>query len=115
MQLRALGASCDWRRERFTFDKGLSAAVAEVFVRLYEKDLIYRGLRIINWCPRCQTALSDEEAPMVETDGTVRGMDFAGTCSGCGARLTQSGGAHVPDTEPARMLCGRCCADCKGR
>ncbi len=61
-QLRAIGASCDWDRTRFTLDEGLSKAVREVFVRLYEKGLIYRGNYIINWCPRCLTALSDEEA-----------------------------------------------------
>jgi valyl-tRNA synthetase len=66
-QLKKLGCSCDWRRERFTMDPGLSRAVREVFVRLYEKGLIYRGLRIIHWCPRCITALSDEEA--ITTDG----------------------------------------------
>ncbi len=60
-QLQRLGASCDWNRTRFTMDEGLSEAVREVFVRLYEKGLIYRGKYIINWCPRCQTALSDEE------------------------------------------------------
>lgn len=61
-QLRAIGCSCDWDRTRFTLDDGLSTAVREVFVRLYEKGLIYRGNYIINWCPRCLTALSDEEA-----------------------------------------------------
>ena len=60
-QLRILGASCDWDRTRFTMDEGLSAAVTEVFVTLYEKGLIYRGDYIVNWCPRCHTALSDEE------------------------------------------------------
>jgi len=60
-QLRKFGASCDWARERFTMDEGLSRAVRTVFVRLYEEGLIYRGRYIINWCPRCQTALSDEE------------------------------------------------------
>ena len=68
-QLRKLGASCDWDRERFTMDEGLSRAVKEVFIRLYEKGLIYRGRRLINWCPRCQTALADEEAPNIDTDG----------------------------------------------
>ena len=62
-QLKKLGASCDWDRTRFTMDEGYSEAVKEVFVRLYEKGLIYQGHRIINWCPRCQTALADEEAP----------------------------------------------------
>ncbi|WP_026961137.1 valine--tRNA ligase [Alicyclobacillus herbarius] len=68
-QVRRLGASCDWSRERFTMDEGLSAAVREVFVRLYEKGLIYRGQRIINWCPRCATALSDIEVEHVEVPG----------------------------------------------
>ncbi|MFC1692382.1 valine--tRNA ligase [Candidatus Latescibacterota bacterium] len=68
-QLKRMGCSCDWERERFTMDEGLSRAVTEVFVRLYEKGLIYRGNYIINWCPRCQTALSDEEAEHEELDG----------------------------------------------
>ncbi len=70
-QLKRLGASCDWERERFTMDEGLSAAVTEVFVRLYEKQLIYRGNYIINWCPRCRTALSDEESEHVDTAGKL--------------------------------------------
>ncbi len=65
-QLKKMGSSLDWSRERFTMDEGLSAAVREVFVRLYQEGLIYRGERIINWCPRCQTALSDLE--VVPTD-----------------------------------------------
>ena len=60
-QMIRLGASCDWSRERFTLDPGLSAAVREVFVRLFEKGLIYRGEYMVNWCPRCQTAISDLE------------------------------------------------------
>jgi valyl-tRNA synthetase len=60
-QLKRLGASCDWERERFTMDEGLSKAVRTVFVRLYEEGLIYRDNRLINWCPRCHTALSDIE------------------------------------------------------
>jgi len=70
-QLRAIGCSCDWQRTRFTLDPGLSRAVREVFVRLYNKGLIYRGKYIINWCPRCLTALSDEEAEPEETRGTL--------------------------------------------
>ena len=65
-QQRRLGASCDWSRERFTMDEGCNEAVREVFVRLYEKGLIYRGNRIINWCPECQTALSDAEVEYEE-------------------------------------------------
>jgi valyl-tRNA synthetase len=68
-QLKKLGASCDWQRTRFTMDKAYSDAVIEVFVRLYKKGLIYQGNYIINWCPRCQTALSDEEAPHRELQG----------------------------------------------
>ncbi|SMP41260.1 valine--tRNA ligase [Anoxynatronum buryatiense] len=60
-QMQQLGSSCDWERERFTMDEGCSAAVTEVFVRLFEKGLIYRGNRIINWCPDCKTSLSDAE------------------------------------------------------
>ncbi len=70
-QHRRLGASCDWSRERFTLDEGLSKAVREVFVRLYEEGLIYRGERIINWCPRCMSALSDLEVNHVDTLGTL--------------------------------------------
>ncbi len=70
-QLKCLGASCDWQRERFTMDKGLSDAVAEVFVRLYDKGLIHRGNYIVNWCPRCHTALSDEESEHVEENGKL--------------------------------------------
>ena len=68
-QLKKLGASCDWSRERFTMDEGLSRAVREVFVELYNEKLIYRGDYIINWCPRCQTALSDLEVEHEETEG----------------------------------------------
>jgi valyl-tRNA synthetase len=70
-QLRAIGCSCDWTRTRFTLEPALSRAVREVFVRLYEKDLIYRGKYIINWCPRCLTALSDEEAEPEDTQGKL--------------------------------------------
>ncbi len=70
-QLKAIGSSCDWDRTRFTLDPGLSKAVREVFVRLYEKGLIYRGEYIINWCPRCHTALSDEEAEGNEVEGRL--------------------------------------------
>ncbi len=70
-QLKRLGCSCDWDRTRFTMDEGLSDAVNEVFIRLYEKGLIYRGNYIINWCPRCQTALSDEEAQHKDLNGSL--------------------------------------------
>ena len=70
-QLKKLGASCDWDRTRFTMDEGYSDAVKEVFVRLFEKGLVYQGHRIINWCPRCQTALADEEAPHHDLKGNL--------------------------------------------
>jgi len=70
-QLKRLGASCDWDRERFTMDEGLSTAVREVFVRLYEEGLIYRDNRLINWCPRCHTALSDIEVEHEEQKGNL--------------------------------------------
>ena len=68
-QLKKMGSSCDWERERFTLDEGCSKAVLEVFCRLYEKGLIYRGERIINWCPHCITALSDAEVEHKEQSG----------------------------------------------
>lgn len=68
-QLKKLGSSCDWERERFTLDEGCSKAVKEVFVKLYEKGLIYRGERIINWCPHCCTSISDAEVEFSEQEG----------------------------------------------
>ena len=68
-QLKKMGSSCDWDRERFTLDEGCNKAVKEVFVRLYEKGLIYRGERIINWCPHCKTSISDAEVEYEEQSG----------------------------------------------
>ena len=70
-QMKRAGVSCDWSRERFTLDPGLSRAVREAFVRLYEKGLIYQGDYIVNWCPRCQTALSDLEVEHEESEGSL--------------------------------------------
>ncbi|MBF0494259.1 MAG: valine--tRNA ligase [Candidatus Omnitrophica bacterium] len=70
-QLKKLGSSCDWDRTRFTMDEGLSKAVMEVFSRLYAENLLYKGDYIINWCPRCGTALSDEEAEHEEVNGAL--------------------------------------------
>ncbi|HEY3491023.1 MAG TPA: valine--tRNA ligase [Candidatus Deferrimicrobiaceae bacterium] len=95
-QLKRLGAACDWDRERFTMDAGLSRAVREAFVRLYKKGLIYRGNYIINWCPRCHTALSDLEVTFVETKGTlyhIRYPEFGG-----------NGYVVVATTRPETML-----------
>src|SRR6266850_5731764 len=70
-QLKLIGASCDWTRTRFTLDPAYSQAVREVFVRLWEEGLIYRGHRVIHWCPRCLTARSDEEAESKDIDGKL--------------------------------------------
>src|SRR3954453_1733709 len=70
-QLKALGVSCDWSHERFTMDEGLSRAVREAFVRLWEDRLLYRAERLINWCPRCKTALADIEVLHEEADGKL--------------------------------------------
>ncbi len=75
-QLRRLGASCDWSRERFTMDEGLSKAVREVFVSLYEQGLIYRGHYIINWCPRCHTALADLEVEHEDRKGQLYYLQY---------------------------------------
>jgi len=94
-QLQAIGASCDWRRTYFTLDDGLSIAVREAFVRLYEKDLVYRGNYIINWCPRCLTALSNEEAEKEETTGRLWHLRYP---------LAGGGYVTVATTRPETML-----------
>lgn len=68
-QLKKMGSSCDWERERFTLDEGCSEAVKEVFIKLYEKKLIYRGNRLVNWCPLCNTSISDAEVEHETKDG----------------------------------------------
>lgn len=70
-QIKAMGSSCDWKRERFTLDEGLSKAVRHAFVTLYNRGLIYRGEYMINWCPRCQTVLADDEVEHEETKGNL--------------------------------------------
>ena len=95
-QLKTLGASCDWRRERFTMDPGLSEAVKEVFCQLYEAGLTYRGDYIINWCPRCQTALSDLEVEYQEREGKLWHIRYP-LASG-------TGGVVVATTRPETML-----------
>jgi valyl-tRNA synthetase len=76
-QLRKLGVSCDWERERFTMDEGLSNAVKEVFIRLFEKGLVYRGKYIVNWCPQHQTALSDDEVDHSEINGNLYHIKYS--------------------------------------
>jgi valyl-tRNA synthetase len=94
-QLQALGGSCDWSRARFTMDPGLSLAVREVFVALHRKGLIYRGKYIINWCPHCRTALSDEEVEHVETQGKLYRIAYP---------LEDGGEIVVATTRPETML-----------
>ncbi len=95
-QIRRLGASCDWSRERFTMDPSLSKAVREVFVTLYEKGLIYRGNYIINWCPRCGTALSDIEVEYEEMNGALYHITYPFTDG--------SGSLQVATTRPETMF-----------
>src|SRR5216110_1455057 len=95
-QMRREGASVDWSREQFTMDENLSRAVREVFVRLYDEGMIYRGRYIVNWCPRCGTAVSDLEVVHKETDGLLYRIryDVSGVPSG----------AVVATTRPETML-----------
>ena len=72
-QLKKLGSSADWDRERFTMDEGCSEAVKEVFIRLYDKGYIYKGSRIINWCPVCKTSISDAEVEHVGAGQVISG------------------------------------------
>ncbi len=95
-QLKKLGSSCDWTRERFTMDEGLSRAVKEVFVNLYNKGIIYRGNRIINWCPNCRTALSDAEVEYTEQAGSFWHIRYPITDG--------SGYVEVATTRPETML-----------
>ncbi len=94
-QLRRLGASCDWSRERFTMDPGLSRAVREVFVRLYREGLIYRDRYLINWCPRCATAVSDLEVMHHDTPGTMWTILYP---------LEDGGHIRVATTRPETIL-----------
>ena len=95
-QQKVLGSSCDWERHRFTMDEGCSRAVREVFVRLFEKGLIYRGSRIINWCPHCVTALSDAEVEYQEKPGHLWHIRYPLTDG--------SGWVIVATTRPETML-----------
>ncbi len=99
-QLKKIGASCDWSRERFTLDEGLSAAVREVFVRLFEEGLVYRDNRLINWCPRCHTALSDLEVEYEEIEGKLYSIKYPLTPP---VRI-EGGYITVATTRPETML-----------
>ncbi len=114
-QMKRLGASVDWQREYFTMDDNLSGAVREAFVRLHEQNLIYRGAYIVNWCPRCQTAISDLEVfheeqkghlweiryPVIENDGNDTGEFLAGAHDN---RSSSLGWLTVATTRPETML-----------
>jgi valyl-tRNA synthetase len=94
-QLKALGCSCDWSRLRFTLDEGLSEAVRTVFVQLYEEGLIYRGAYLVNWCPRCATAISDLEVEHEEIDGAFYYIHYP---------LEEGGHVTIATTRPETML-----------
>lgn len=103
-QLRRLGASCDWSREHFTMDQGLSSAVREAFVTLFERGLIYRGNYIINWCPRCQTALSDEEAAHQEVQGGLYHLKYPLAGKGNSCEILGEDHVVVATTRPETFL-----------
>ena len=94
-QQRRMGISCDWQRERFTLDDGLSAAVIEAFITLYQEGLIYRGNRLVNWCPRCQSAISDLEVDYEEEQGTLYTFRYP---------LKEGGYLDVSTTRPETIL-----------
>ncbi len=95
-QLRKMGSSCDWSRQRFTMDEGCSKAVKEVFVKLYNKGLIYRGERMINWCPHCRTSISDAEVEFEEQHGSFWHIRYP--------FADGSGYIEVATTRPETML-----------
>ena len=103
-QLKRLGSSCDWDRERFTMDEGLSKSVKEVFIKLYKKSLIYRGTYIINWCPRCKTALSDEEAAHMDIDGAFYHIKYPIKRKAHQGNPTKDDFVVVATTRPETML-----------
>ncbi len=117
-QLKTLGSSCDWERQRFTMDDGCSKAVREVFCSLYEKGLIYKGKRIINWCPHCTTALSDAEVEYEEKPGKLWHIRYPLT-DGSGyvivattrpeTMLGDSGVAVNPEDERYASIVGKTC------
>ncbi len=94
-QLKTLGCSCDWSRQRFTLDEGLSRAVHEAFVKLYDEGLIYRGNYMINWCPRCETALSDIEVEHKDVQGNLYYVSY---------KLKEGGQVTIATTRPETML-----------
>jgi len=115
-QLKKVGSSCDWKRERFTMDEGCSRAVREVFCRLYEKGLIYRGSYIINWCPKCHTTISDIEVEHTDEDAKLYYVHYPGVGGGPGVTVAttrpetlmgDTGVAVNPDDERFKHLIGQ--------
>jgi len=104
-QLKKLGSSCDWSRERFTMDEGCNKAVVEVFVKLYEKGLIYRGERIINWCPHCLTSISDAEVEYEDREGYFWHIKYPLT----------DGSGYLELATTRRNSFGRYCCCCKSK
>ncbi len=95
-QLKTLGSSCDWERERFTLDEGLSEAVLETFIKYYEKGLIYRGAKLINWCPKCMTTISDAEVEYEDKSGNMWHIKYP--------RTDGNGYVEIATTRPETML-----------
>ena len=103
-QLKALGASCDWTRTRFTMDPQYSRSVRHTFVALYQDQLIYRGHRVIHWCPRCLTSLSDEEAEFQETDGKLYHVRYPMARTGASAVSDAHAAVVVATSRPETMF-----------
>src|SRR4029077_6632808 len=99
-QMRRLGDSVDWSRERFTMDEGLSRAVQTIFKRLFDDGLIYRAERIINWCPRCLTALSDIEVDHLDDDGELVLIRYGSVSPGGHSPPRGHPGTRGPQTPP---------------
>ena len=97
-QLKKMGSSADWDRERFTMDEGCSEAVKEVFIRLYDKGYIYKGSRIINWCPVCKTSISDAEVEHVGAGQVISGTSIIRSSD------EEGGFVEIATTRPETML-----------
>ncbi len=109
-QIRKMGSSCDWSRERYTLDDGLSGAVSEAFVKMYEDDLIYRGHRIVNWCPRCESTLADDEVEYKEQDGKlyyIKYGPFVVATTRPETKLADTGIAVHPDDDRYKEYIGK--------
>ena len=109
-QIRKMGSSCDWSRERYTFDERLSESVNEAFIRMYEDDLIYRGNRIVNWCPRCASTLADDEVEHKETDSKlyyIKYGPFIVATTRPETKLADTGIAVHPDDDRYKEYIGK--------